>query len=101
MKKLIILANVLLMTGCLHAPPEAYEVYHRHHTNDEQTKEDMKACGFPDVRNTDHYFVHYENDYVISSLCMEQKGCRDKAIRGRGGICSANLLKNTEAYRTP
>lgn len=67
MKKLIILANVLLMTGCLHAPPEAYEIYHRHHINDKQTKEDMKACGFPDVCNTDYYFVHYENDYVMTS----------------------------------
>ncbi|MFB2538289.1 MULTISPECIES: hypothetical protein [unclassified Acinetobacter] len=101
MKKLMILASVLLMTGCIserdfQPPPKGYEVFQGYHVrNDEIIKQDMRACGFPDVNNEAEYFNTNKNEYVKSVMCMVQKGYKDPAV-GKG-ICSVYSLKNTEA----
>lgn len=70
-------------------------MYHRSNTNDEIIKNDMRACGFPDVIDGSFYLVNDKNAYTQSVLCLEQKGYRGPS--GEEGICSVKFFTNTEA----
>ncbi len=88
MKTLFPLLFIFILASCSTSwdpPPQGYKIYQTRKTNDEQIKQDMKECGFPDVHNNNHYFVNYHNEYVASSLCMESKGYRNSSLPK--GVC--------------
>ncbi|MDO4223976.1 MAG: hypothetical protein Q4D05_08125 [Acinetobacter sp.] len=93
-----LLVMVLFIISCSSAfqpPPRGYEVYQNRHTNDEQIKQDMRECGFPDVNDEFEYFHANKNAYTQSTICMEKKGYVNGS--GKAGICSIDSFKSTEA----
>lgn len=103
MKLAITIFVALLLTGCnfgrgFQPPPYEYETYYKYKIND--TSEDliklhMEECGFTSIYDNSEMLIHNKNSLVQAELCMEEKGY--KGPSGRGGICSIEIYKNTEA----
>lgn len=98
MKTPFFLLIAFILTGCSTSwdpPPTGYESYQSRHPriDVEQIKQDMKACGFPDVISYEDYY-HNTEGFAQSALCMERKGYRNAV--GRRGICSVDSFENTE-----
>lgn len=96
MKTLFPLLFIFILTSCSTSwdtPPKGYKVYQTRKTNDEQIKQDMIACGFPDVQDENSYANNDREGFVGSVICMEKKGY--KGTRGLS-ICSS-IYSETKA----
>ena len=99
MKQIIAVLMALALTACsfrgFQPPAQGYEAFKKYNTSDEVIKQDMLACGFPNVYQTSEYYIDQgRNKYTQSVLCMEKKGYRSNR---HGGICEIDSFKNTEA----
>ncbi|MFB2538288.1 MULTISPECIES: hypothetical protein [unclassified Acinetobacter] len=105
MKKLMILASVLLMTGCIsergfQPPPDAWEYFYKQKKGDvsfEIVKNDMLACGF-ESPNTGYISSNDKQDtqYIKAMLCMEEKNYQNSSIQ-QSTVCLHPLYQTKPA----